>query len=482
VITTSNTVDGQPVIWLNGQSHQVIDASSNAGFVGVVNADNVTVRDLVLTASDPGVLFYNTTNSRVENVAVTGVGIGFMLENARHNTIRQCSATENEYGIWLRDEAFNTTLVGNTVRYNTLQGIYVYDAHNTTIRGNTVRNHYNSASTTISGIYLRMAHNTTIVDNVLSSNFFGIYLHALNEHTTIRGNVLTSSSDTGIKVYSSTRNVVDNNTVTAGKQGIYLTYGGDNTVTNNAIASTSSLGGLVLQSSTGNTLRHNHLTSNNIGIRLTYSSNNTLVDNVAEGSYYDGMWLQGSFNVVEDNNASWNGGGFGIRGDHNWVMGNVAAHNQDEGMSFYESNDNRITNNTLSHNTWGLWLSGSERNTLTNNTMTDNDQNFAVFGSSWEPFAFNHDIDASNLVDGRPIRYLVNASDVVVDASWIPGRVYVIHGVNVTVTGLNLTRNVDGIFLVNTTIGSPRARPASTCSPPTGTRSSTTPLSSASTG
>jgi hypothetical protein len=44
-IDTSNTIDGKPIYYLVGASNVVIDASSNAAFVGVVNSVNVTVKN-----------------------------------------------------------------------------------------------------------------------------------------------------------------------------------------------------------------------------------------------------------------------------------------------------------------------------------------------------------------------------------------------------------------------------------------------------
>jgi len=78
-IDTSNTVEGKPIYYWIDQNDKVIP--SDAGYVGVVNATNITVRDLTLTKNGEGVLFAYTKHSKIENV----------------------SANQNYYGIHLRD-------------------------------------------------------------------------------------------------------------------------------------------------------------------------------------------------------------------------------------------------------------------------------------------------------------------------------------------------------------------------------------------
>jgi hypothetical protein len=59
--------------------------------------------------------------------------------------------------------------------------------------------------------------------------------------------------------------------------------------------------------------------------------------------------------------------------------------------------------------------------------MSDNRNNFGVYG------LFDNDIDTSNLVDGKPIYYLVSASGTVIDSSSNAGTVYCINCDNVTI-------------------------------------------------
>jgi len=63
-IDTSNTVDGKPIYYWVDQQDKVIPR--DAGFVGVVNSTNITVRDMALTKNYEGVLFVYANNSRIE--------------------------------------------------------------------------------------------------------------------------------------------------------------------------------------------------------------------------------------------------------------------------------------------------------------------------------------------------------------------------------------------------------------------------------
>jgi parallel beta-helix repeat protein len=79
--------------------------------------------------------------------------------------------------------------------------------------------------------------------------------------------------------------------------------------------------------------------------------------------------------------------------------------------------------------------------------MTSNKWNFGLWGDSLSHFI--HDIDFTNLVDGKPIYFLVNqhGKQVPDDA----GYVALINSTNITAKNMNLTSNEQGIMLAFTT-------------------------------
>jgi parallel beta-helix repeat protein len=90
------------------------------------------------------------------------------------------------------------------------------------------------------------------------------------------------------------------------------------------------------------------------------------------------------------------------------TISNNKANSNYNGIDLWDSNNNnRLTNNTVSNNSYyGISLRMSSNNTLTNNTMSGNKYNFGICCVSLSDYIQN--IDPSNKVNGRSIYYLVN--------------------------------------------------------------------------
>jgi parallel beta-helix repeat protein len=101
-----------------------------------------------------------------------------------------------------------------------------------------------------------------------------------------------------------------------------------------------------------------------------------------------------------------------------------------------------IDNEIFGCEVYGLVISGGSWNVLRENNLTGNDLNLGVFGS------YIHDIDASNLVDGKPVYYWVNQEDKIVPID--AGYVALINSKDIIVKNLSITHN-QGILLANTT-------------------------------
>ena len=243
-IDTSNTVDGKPVYyWINQQDKQIPD---DAGYVGVVNSTNITVKDLTLSHNGKGVLFVYTTNSNIENV----------------------SASNNYYGIYLESSS-NNNLSGNTANSNNHDGILLDSSINNTLTSN-------NASNNGFGIWLYYSSNySTLTNNNASNNRYGIYLYSSNN--TLTNNTANSNDNVGIGLWTSSNNTLTSNTVSSNDYGIWLSSSSNNTLTNNT-ANSNNHHGIALDYSSNNTLTNNTVSSNDYGIGL-YSSNNNLIYN-----------------------------------------------------------------------------------------------------------------------------------------------------------------------------------------------------------
>jgi parallel beta-helix repeat protein len=91
----------------------------------------------------------------------------------------------------------------------------------------------------------------------------------------------------------------------------------------------------------------------------------------------------------------------------------------------------------------GITLSRSINMRLRDNSMVGNTYNFGDYSLQV------HDIDTSNTVDGKPIYYWVSQRDKQVPAD--AGFVALVGSTNMTVRDLDLTNNVQGLLLKNTT-------------------------------
>jgi len=120
------------------------------------------------------------------------------------------------------------------------------------------------------------------------------------------------------------------------------------------------------------------------------------------------------------------------------------------GLYVFHSRDNALICNNVSGNYEdGIWLYYSGNNLLVGNNASNNRYNFGVFGNDFSDF--NNTIDTSNVVDGKPIQYLIDVSDAVLDNKMNIGNLYLINSANVTVRDLNLTNNGYGVFCWNIT-------------------------------
>lgn len=98
-----------------------------------------------------------------------------------------------------------------------------------------------------------------------------------------------------------------------------------------------------------------------------------------------------------------------------------------------------ISRNIITKNYYGIWIYGSNL-TLRDNDIKDNRYNFGVSEH------YIHDIDDSNKVEGKPIRYWINRSSGSISYA---GYVAVVNSKNVIVEDASLRKNVQGVLVVS---------------------------------
>ena len=358
-IDISNTVDGKPIYYWVGEQDKTIPR--DAGFVGVVNCTNITVRDLTLTNNREGVLFAYTENSRIENVTVSNNWYGIRLEYSSNNTLASNNASDNDDGVWLSCSSSNT-LTGNTASNNDC-GIILCDSSNNTLANN------------------KMSGNT------YNFGVFGVYRFSLSEYT---------------------QNIDISNTVD-GKPIYYCVDQKDRQIPSDA-------GFVGVVNCTNITARDMTLTNNWDGVLFAYTENSR-IENVSTSNNERGIGLHYSnSNTLTDNTASNNWGGIGIYlyySSSNTLASNTASNNY-IGIYLTSSSDNNITCNLVQSNTdraFSLCDGSTSNNISFNNIIESGNYNAATGGYEWQFENYqSDDVDACDNWWGTTDNDAINAS------------------------------------------------------------------------
>jgi parallel beta-helix repeat protein len=131
----------------------------------------------------------------------------------------------------------------------------------------------------------------------------------------------------------------------------------------------------------------------------------------------------------------------------NFTIQNGGSNLTDSGIYLNHSFNNFISNNKVSSNNLGIYLFSSPNCVLRNNNMTGNQYNFGVSGNSLKDYI--HDIDESNIVEGKPIIYWVNQANKHPPSD--AGYVAIVNSTRITVEDITLTKNWHAVLYAYTT-------------------------------
>jgi parallel beta-helix repeat protein len=216
--------------------------------------------------------------------------------------------------------------------------------------------------------------------------------------------------------------------------------------------------GVYFENVTNGIIANSTINQNLIGIYLRKSGHSTLVDNELHFNSEGGIVIDGVYsappsplwsqNIVKGNNIS--DAGCGVKINYgvldNVIESNVIS-NTGDAIYIYFGGNNTIRNNSMSSVGSGIYIWGPF-NILRSNTIT-NHQFFGltVYGDYFQ------DIDTSNTINDKPIYYLMNQKDLVIEPSTFPnvGYLGLVNSQNITIQGLDLEKNADGVLFVNTT-------------------------------
>lgn len=153
-IVSGNEVNGEPIIYLERASGEVVE---KAGQAILINCENITLRGISTSNIGVGIEFWKTNNSRIIDSDLRGNEVAIYMHSSNGN------------------EILRSTISSNSI-----------------------------------GLLLSSSHNNMISDNVFASNLFGIALRD-SQSNMINNNLISESINSGILLINSSRNIISEN-------------------------------------------------------------------------------------------------------------------------------------------------------------------------------------------------------------------------------------------------------------------------------
>ena len=125
----NNTVNGRPLVYLEGMSNYTVD---DAGQVILVRCENIRVEGLNLSSAGVGVELWETINSSISGNNITANNVcGIGLYSSSNSSISGNTITNNGYGIRLEyfssNSIFHNNFVNNTNQAYSYNSVNVWD-------------------------------------------------------------------------------------------------------------------------------------------------------------------------------------------------------------------------------------------------------------------------------------------------------------------------------------------------------------------
>ena len=329
--------------------------------------------------------------------------------------------SNNDRGINIRSSSSSNILSYNTISSNGGSSLSIDNSIDNIIFENIITNNVND-------VYLFSSNNSFIFENIFENN--------------------------GIRIFSSYQNTIINNVVNE-KPLIYLEEE-SNIIIDEA-------GQIILVKCDNITIRNQEISNTGIAIHLIETTNCLISDNIVNNNK-NGINLDSSdTNIISDNILNVNEfNGIGLSSsNNNTVLENTIHSNNEYGIDIHSSNDNTIlSNNIASSKRHGICIVLSNDNTIAGNIIDSNTEygivlyegsniisdnsflNDGLFISS-----IDHNIVTNNSVNGKPLVYLEDESDMVIDGN--AGQVILVSCSNILVKNQNISSTDNGITLLD---------------------------------
>jgi parallel beta-helix repeat protein len=193
------------------------------------------------------------------------------------------------------------------------------------------------------------------------------------------------------------------------------------------------------------------------GLNFMLSFSDTISGNNITGNTFVGMQLTFAYDtIISENNISknWDPHLFGYsvlmyRSADAQIYGNNITDGH-TGIKLEQCNNTRIYKNNVTTHAWeGISISGCINILMYKNLLNNTHYGLNVGGEELNHYL--HSIEISNLIDGKPVYYLINQHNKTINAITHPkvGFLALINSTNITVEGLDITKSM-GLLLAYT--------------------------------
>jgi len=350
-----------------------------------------------------------------DTTIIDGSGTGAVVSLNTSSNVTGFTIRNGEYGIQVHTSAVaipaftGHRIEGNRIMNNRYGGLSLRGCADNTISNNIVLNN------TLFGIHLWTAGNNTLINNTVMNNRHGIDFYGNSNHNILRNNNMTDNRyNFGLILREETRLFFSG---TPSETGIVNDVDPSNTVngrpiyymvnrTNEQVPSDA--GYIWLNNCTNITINGCNLSNNIQGILLLFTNNASIINNNITDNAY-GIYV-------------------GVGSVNNTLIGNILKDNMN-----------------------GIFLDDvTKLTTMRNNNISGGQMNFGVSPDIARHISSGsdlmNDIDASNMIEGKPIIFWINQHDKQVPSN--AGHVTLINSTNIRIENLVLSNNVQNVFLL----------------------------------
>ncbi len=477
----------------------IIDGNEG-GTVVSITADNVSIVGFTIRDSGWGWtrngIYVQADNCEIRNNYLIHNCHGIRLNYSQNSRVMNNVIDSNGYGIRLL-HATNCVAIGNKVSNCIIGGVHLEFAVNCTVSRNCLTRNDQGLR-----MYSPCTYNTIIGNTVVNNTYDGMIDNSMNYNSTFFENTIYHNNfvnNTHPFILRGSGNIWHDGYPSGGNywsdyNGTDLYSGPDQNETgNDGMGDTPYVVGATNVDKYPLMQPWIAFPVVNINTRTGYTSIQEAIDapetldghtlQVEPGFYHENVMIRKSVKLtgkdrqttivdgygatvmaLEADNVTISGftlrnGGLGFPPDRhcgvflNRSLGSTIANCQITGSRigiylYYSISSQVVHNQVYGNHEDGIWLWFSGNNTLTENSIHDNRYNFGVFGGSISHFS--NAIDRSNHADGKPIVYLANVRNEVIDGDNL-STLYIINGVNMTVRNVRFTKNGHGLFCYNLT-------------------------------